>query len=167
MPPDLSRRHLITSAAVAAIASGANVLAQPATQPATRRQRPPALSPERVREFVGLAHSDVEGVRRLLREEPALINATWDWGGGDFESAIGAAAHMGRADIALLLLENKARMDIPVAAMLGQLAVVKAACEALPGTHLVPGAHGIPLIEHARKGGPPAEAVLKYLESLR
>lgn len=163
--PDLSRRHLIHSAAVAAFVPGLTLLAQP-TQPATRRQRPPALAQERVREFVGLAHSDPEGVRRLLKEEPALVNATWDWGGGDFESAIGAAAHMGRADIALLLLEHKGRMDIPVAAMLGKLAVVKAACEASPGTHLVPGAHGIPLIDHARKGGSSAEPVVEYLESL-
>src|SRR5688572_17370272 len=110
--PDISRRHLVASATVAILASGGVVLGQAATQPATRRQKPPALERELVREFVGLAHSDLEGVRRLLEEQPTLVNATWDWGGGDFESAIGAAAHMGRADIALLLLENRARMDI-------------------------------------------------------
>ena len=35
----------------------------------------------------------------LLDEQPGLLNATWDWGGGDFETALGGAAHMGRRDI--------------------------------------------------------------------
>ena len=62
--------------------------------------RPPALDPAIVESFVAKAHGDLDGVRALLDEEPALVNATWDWGGGDWETGLGAAAHMGRRDIA-------------------------------------------------------------------
>jgi hypothetical protein len=53
-----------------------------------------ALSPKTVAEFVGKAHGDLDRVQELLQEEPALVNAAWDWGGGDWETALGAAAHM-------------------------------------------------------------------------
>ncbi len=127
--------------------------------------RPPALDPALVESMVAKAHGDLDGVRELLEEEPALVNATWDWGGGDFESALGAAAHMGRRDIALLLLERGARIDLPTAAMLGEIAIVRAVLEAFPGARDVPGAHGIPLVEHARAGGEQAREVLELLES--
>lgn len=169
MADSLSRRRLISSGAAIALVSGvgASVLAQStATQPTTRPQRPPQLPAELVREFVGAAHSKPELVRQMLAEQPSLANATWDWGGGDFETGVGAAAHMGRPDIAAILLDEGARMDIPLATMLGQIAIVRAACEAFPGTHRIPGAHGIPLVEHARKGGEAAKPVLAYLESL-
>jgi hypothetical protein len=42
----------------------------------------------------------------MLESEPRLLRATWDWGGGDFETALGGAAHMGRRDIAAWLLER-------------------------------------------------------------
>ena len=127
--------------------------------------RPPALDPALVESMVAKAHGDLDGVRELLEEEPALVNATWDWGGGDFESALGAAAHMGRRDIALFLLERGARIDLPTAAMLGEIAIVRAVLEAFPGARDVPGAHGIPLVEHARAGGEQAREVLELLES--
>src|SRR4029078_829038 len=88
--------------------------------------RPPALAAGLVQEFVGVAHSDLNRVTELLAQEPALIHATWDWGGGDWETALGAAAHMGRADIARFLLDKGARIDIFAAAMLGDLAIVQA-----------------------------------------
>lgn len=102
----------------------------------------------------------------MLERHPTLINATWDWGGGDFETALGGASHMGRADIATFLLDRGARMDLFAAAVLGKLALVRAACEAFPDAPTVPGPHGIPLMEHARKGGAPARAVVEYLQSL-
>jgi hypothetical protein len=74
---------------------------------------------------------------------------------------------MGRADIANFLLEKGARLDMFAAAMLGKLEIVKAACAAYPNTPNVLGPHGITLIEHARKGGEPARAVLEFLESLK
>lgn len=128
--------------------------------------RPPAIAPDLVQEMVRKAHADLERVKQLLADEPKLANAVWDWGGGDFESALGAAAHVGRRDIATALLEAGARLDVFAAAMLGKLDVVKAAVQAFPGAHNVPGPHGIPLIAHAKAGGTEAEAVFEYLQSL-
>ncbi|GDX41292.1 hypothetical protein LBMAG21_15840 [Armatimonadota bacterium] len=128
--------------------------------------RPPALKPELVKEFVKAAHTDFERVKAMLTEEPALLNATWDWSGGDFESAIGGAGHMGRRDIALYLLEKGARMDIFVAAMLGELKIVKAMLDVFPNLLQSPGPHGIPLLAHAKAGGDTAKPVQDYLTSL-
>jgi ankyrin repeat protein len=127
----------------------------------------PALESKLVQEFVGVAHTDLERTKELLAQEPALVNGTWDWGGGDFETALGAASHMGRKDIANFLLEHGARLDIFAAAMLGKLEIVKAALEAFPDTINTPGPHGIPLIKHAQAGGEDAKAVLEYLRRFR
>jgi len=119
-----------------------------------------------VEEFVGKAHGDLNRVRELLAQTPALINATWDWGNGDWETALGAAAHMGRRDIAETLIEQGARLDIYAAAMLGQLETVKAILHAYPTMAHAPGPHGIPLLRHALAGGEAATAVVEYLQSL-
>jgi hypothetical protein len=129
-------------------------------------ERPPALAPGLVQEFIGKAHGDLDRVKALLEQEPALINAAWDWGGGDWETALGAAAHMGRADIAQELLAQGARPDLFAAAMLGQLSIVQAVLTAFPPALHIPGPHGIPLIAHAQAGGSAAESVLAYLQSL-
>jgi len=126
----------------------------------------PAIEPALAFEFVAKSHGDLNRVTELLTQEPALVNATWDWGGGDFETALGAASHMGRKDIANFLLEHGARLDIFAAAMLGKLDIVKAALTAYPDALNTPGPHGIPLIVHAEKGGEDAIAVLEYLQSL-
>ena len=125
---------------------------------------PPQLAPDRVQAFVANAHGDRDVVKTMLAEEPELANATWDWGGGDFETALGAAAHMGRRDIALFLLEQGARLDLFAAAMLGEVEIVRAVLAAHPGSRDVPGPHGIPLVEHARAGGEEAREVLELLE---
>jgi hypothetical protein len=128
---------------------------------------PPALDPATVESFVAKAHGDFEGVQALLAEEPVLVNATWDWGGGDFETALGAAAHMGRRDIALFLLEQGARIDLFAAAMLGETEIVRAVLAAYPAARDALGPHGIPLIEHARAGGEEAREVLELLETTK
>src|SRR5688572_30377831 len=128
--------------------------------------RPPALPGDQVLQFVRVAHGDIEATRQMLDAEPRLIRATWDWGGGDFETALGGAAHMGRRDIAALLLDRGAPLDLFAAAMLGELAIVRAALEARPGLARVPGPHGIPLIAHAKAGGPAAVPVLGYVSTV-
>ena len=128
--------------------------------------RPPALEPQKVESFVANAHGDLDAVRMLLADEPALVNATWDWGGGDWETALGAAAHMGRRDIALFLLEHGARLDLFAAAMLGEAEIVRAMLDAYPAMRDALGPHGIPLVEHARAGGEEARAVLELFESI-
>src|SRR4051794_12183520 len=85
----------------------------------TQRPARPRLDSDLVHRFVFAAHRDLDRVREMLQEQPALVNATWDWGGGDWETALGGASHMGRRDIATLLLERGARLDIFAAAMLG------------------------------------------------
>jgi hypothetical protein len=128
--------------------------------------RPPALDAELVQEFVIKAHGDLDRVKQLLEQEPRLVNATWDWGGGDWETGLGGAAHMGRPDIARYLLAHGARIDLFAAAMLGELEIVKAVIAAFPDARTVPGPHGIPLLAHARAGGDEAAGVVRYLESL-
>jgi hypothetical protein len=125
----------------------------------------PRIEPALVEEFVGIAHGDLDAVIALLAEHPTLVNAAWDWGGGDWETGLGAAAHMGRRDIALPLLGAGARLDLFAAAMLGSLDVVRAAVDADPETVHVPGPHGIPLIAHAEAGGEQAAEVLAFLRS--
>ena len=129
-------------------------------------EKKPALELTLVQDFVGKSHADIEGVKELLMREPALINSAWDWGGGDWETGLGAAAHMGRSDIAKYLLENGARLDLFAAAMLGNLEIVKATLEAYPEAINITGPHGIPLIAHAQAGGREAIQVYKYLKSL-
>jgi len=129
-------------------------------------ERPPALDPEIVRDFVANAHGNLERVQKRLQQEPMLINAAWDWGGGDWETGLGAAAHMGRKDIARYLLANGARMDIFAAAMLGYLEIVQAIIQAVPEARQARGPHGIPLLAHAQAGGEDATAVVEFLQAL-
>ena len=130
-------------------------------------EAPPQLDPAKVQAFVAHAHGDFDAVRELLNEEPRLVNAAWDWGGGDFESALGAAAHTGRKEIANFLLAKGSRLDLFAAAMLGKLDIVKAVILVFPDAIRTPGAHGIPLIAHAKMGGEDARAVLEFLEGLQ
>lgn len=127
----------------------------------------PALEASLVQDFVINAHGNLDRVKELLALEPALVNATWDWGGGDFETALGGAAHMGRKDIAGFLLENGARLDIFAAAMLGKLDIVKAVLTTYPNALNTPGPHGIPLLVHAQAGGADAKEVVDFLVPLQ
>lgn len=168
MKLSLTRRAIFarTSLGAAALLGGA-AAAQEGAQPAQpRRERPAPLDPAKVQEFVRVAHRDLDRVKELLAETPGLLNATWDWGGGDFESALGAASHTGRREIALFLLEKGARLDLFAAAMLGDLEVVQAALKARPDLLHSKGPHGIPLVVHARQGGEEAKKVTEYLEEL-
>lgn len=126
----------------------------------------PSTDPERVSGVVGASHTDLDRVVELVTAHPHLARASVDWGFGDWETALGAAAHMGRHDIAEFLLANGARPNIFSAAMLGQLAVVHAFVEAYPGVQRIPGPHGLTLLHHARAGGEAAAPVFDYLEGL-
>lgn len=126
----------------------------------------PSHHPFVAKEMVGAAHGNVARVEELLRAQPALSNASWEWGYGDWETAIGAAAHVGNRVIAEILLKHGATPTIFSAAMLGQIDVVKGFAAATANVNQLRGPHGIPLINHARAGGLPAADVVKYLESL-
>ena len=127
-------------------------------------EKPLPIEPELVAEFVLKAHGDLGVVKQLREQQPAIVNAAWDWGGGDWETALGAAAHVGRRDIAEYLLEHGARMDVFAAAMLGETEIVRAMLAAQPALRDARGPHGIPLSSHAEAGGDRAHAVLELLQ---
>jgi hypothetical protein len=126
----------------------------------------PPINPELVKEFVGASHGKFDKVKELLEQTPGLLNCSWDWGGGDFESGIEAAGHVGNKEIATYLLNKGARMNIFCAAMLGKLEIVKATLTAFPDLKSSKGPHGLQLLHHAKKGGDDAKEVLQYLESI-
>jgi hypothetical protein len=127
-------------------------------------ERPPALDPELVRSFVGAGHGNLEKVQELYETEPALLHASWDWGGGDWETALGAAAHTASRDVAEFLLEKGARMDIFCAVMLGKRAIVDAMLADDPRLATALGPHRIPLILHAILGK--QDEIVAQLEAL-
>lgn len=118
-------------------------------------------------DFVIYAHSDLDMVKMLYEREPGLLNATLDWGGGDWETALGGASHMGRKDIVRFLLSKGARIDIFCAAMMGMLGTVKEMLELEPELINAPGPHGFTLHFHAQVGQEDAEQVLAHLQSIK
>ncbi len=118
------------------------------------------LNADLVRTFVAVAHGDLAQVQSLLAQEPQLVNACWDWGGGDWETALGAAAHTGSRAIAEHLLVHGARLDVFAAAMLGKQALVQAFLDDDPQIAQLKGPHGIPLLQHALVGQQTAIAAL-------
>lgn len=156
-------------AALLAGITGGTVLAEPpkaGTDAAKLWPGYPRHDPKLVAEIVGVSHFNEARVRELVKASPELVNACWDWGFGDWESPLGAAAHTGQRGIAEFLLAHGARIDIFAAAMLGHTAVVKAFVVAQPGIQRTAGPHGIALLDHAKAGGKPAADTLDYLESL-
>jgi hypothetical protein len=127
----------------------------------------PQLNRLMIQDFVIFAHSDLDPVKKLLEKEPALLNAAMDWGGGDWETALGGASHMGRRDIAEYLIEQGARVDLFAAAMLGQLDVVKALLALQPKLIDAKGPHGFGLHWHANAGGEKAKEVLDHLQGVK
>jgi hypothetical protein len=83
-------------------------------------------------------------------------------GGGDFETALGGASHMGRKDIATLLISKGARIDIFTAAMFNKIEIVKPIIETFPDALNCKGPHTITLLMHAEKGD--AKEVIAYLK---
>jgi len=126
----------------------------------------PTQPPELVQEMVVVAHGNIARVRELIGRRPTLAKAAWDWGFGDWETALGAASHVGHRDIAALLLANGAHPTIFSAAMLGHVEVVKAFVAASPGIQRTHGPHSITLLSHALAGGSAAQGVVEYLRSI-
>jgi len=126
----------------------------------------PTQPPELTREMVTVSHFNLSRVKELVEARPSLARASWDWGFGDWESALGASSHMGNRAIAEYLISNGARPSLFSAAMLGQLEVVKAMVNANPHAERIRGPHGISLLSHAKMGGDAARPVFDFLQSL-
>ncbi len=181
----ISRRTLIKSSAFGLLtASIPNVsfatnMMEVKRPPTTREDlfhRYPSIDDEIVASIVGASHFDFDKVKGLVTKRPELARATWDWSFGDWETAIGAASHVGRRDIATLLMDHGARPDIFTFAMFGDYDAVKSMIEAKPGVQSIAGPHGISLLSHVKAGlrskeitttqKEESEALLKYLEGI-
>ncbi len=123
------------------------------------------LMPEKVKEFVIAGHGDLDKTKKLMHEIPSLVYATWDWGGGDFETALEGAGHVGNKEIANYLIGAGARTNLFVLTMLGKTAIVKAYLDSYPAYLNARGPHGFTLLHHAQKGGEDARELLEYLQS--
>jgi len=181
----MSRRDCLAAGAALAISGGTfrHLLAEDNadTAVAVPQRDPlplgfPALNPDEVQSVVGASHFNIDRVRKLLTKRPALARAAWDWGYGDWETALGAASHTGQGEIAQILIGHGARPNLFTLAMFGELDALKAVIKAMPGTQRIAGPHGICLLDHARAGHSnkrntsehrdKARAVAAYLEGL-
>lgn len=165
---NVSRRGFLSGTAASAAGAGFTLALSPrvfsqTTTPVPAKSR---LDLGLVEAYVRAGHVDLDRTKELLAQEPGLINAAWDWGVGDWETALGGAGHMGRKDIALFLISNGARMDLFQAAMLGRLDIIKPILTDYPNLATSKGPHGITLMTHAKKGGDEALPVVRFLESL-
>ena len=154
----------------------ADAPAGPVEAPFERDYAPPGFKPSWKKEqinrtmaqdFIIFAHSDLEMTKKLLEREPGLINASIDWGAGDWETALGGSSHMGRKDIVEFLLSKGARIDLFCATMLGQLDAVKAFLALEPALIDARGPHGFGLHFHAQVGGEKAKETLDYLQTVK
>ena len=160
----VSRRRVLALIPAAVVMTGGGSARVRAAAQAAPHDLFPRHDPALALEMVGASHGNVARVKELIGMSPAFANASWDWGFGDWETALGAASHVGNKEIAALLLASGAQPTIFSAAMLGQLDTVKAFVSAAPGIQRTRGPHGIALLAHARAGG--NAATIAYLESL-
>jgi hypothetical protein len=129
-------------------------------------EKPAPLKLEIVKEFVGVCHGKFDRAKEMLENSHLLLHASNDWGGGDFESGIEAAGHVGNKEIAAYLLSKGARYNIYLACMLGHLDIVKNVLTFNPGLLNSKGPHGFTMLHHAQKGGAESQQVVEYLQSL-
>lgn len=129
-----------------------------------QQDKPAPLNQDEVKEFVGASHGKFDRVKEMLQANPQLLHSSYDWGGGDFESGIEAAGHVGNKEIASYLLERGARYNVYLACMLGHLDTIKNILNFNPTLLNSKGPHGFTMLHHAQKGG--ATKVEEYLKSL-
>lgn len=118
-----------------------------------------------VKEFVTAGHGIFDTVKSMLDDYPNLLYVAYDWGNGDYETALEGAGHVGNKEVANFLIEKGARANIFVMTMLGKTEIVKPVLEAFPHLINARGPHGLSLLHHAKKGGKDAEELLHYIES--
>lgn len=121
------------------------------------------ISIERIKEFVIAGHKDLDTVKAMLKEEPNLVYARYDWGNGDFEEAIEGAGHVGQKEIAEYLIAQGARVNLFVLTLLGKKQIVIPTLEEFPNLLYAKGPHGFSLLHHAKMGGTDAQEIFDYL----
>src|SRR5438552_471008 len=115
------------------------------------------MDQERVAQFVGNAHGNLDVVKQMLKEEPELLNAVWQQFN---ETAIQAATQTGQREIAEFLISQGAPVDICTAAMLGDEKRVKDFLSQDPSLAHAKGSHDFPVLYHAALSGKPRIADL-------
>src|SRR6187402_1568414 len=112
--------------------------------------RYPSINDSMASGIVGASHGNFDKVKEVVNSRPELAGASWDWGFGDWATALGAASHVGRRDIAEFLMSHGARPDIFTFTMMGMLKSVQEIVESVPGIQSHNGPHGITLLQHAK-----------------
>jgi len=109
------------------------------------------MSPDQalVDECVGNAHGNLERVRELIDQHPALVTASASW----VETPIGAATQMANRPIIELLLERGAPLGFLTACVLGRLDQVRDELAADPSLATRRGVHDLALLYFAAIGG--------------
>lgn len=113
----------------------------------------PELTADMIKEFVISAHFNLDKVKSMLAENPALLTVRHQWGENDFEDGLGAASHVGNRTIAEFFLAQGVPLTICAAAMLGRRDAVKAFLDKDASLANARGAHGITLMFHAAMSG--------------
>ena len=167
---------LIGITAFTASSANSNTKVETSVDDNTLFYRYPSMNDEMVSGIVGASHGNFDKVKELVSARPELAGASWDWGFGDWETALGAASHVGRRDIAEYLMANGARPDIFTYTMMGMLKSVQEIIETVPGIQSHNGPHGITLLQHAKNrleakdisasDVANVKKVISYLESL-
>ncbi len=145
------------------VSLGATGLLLPTIPFSQTQQTPDPLPIALVKDFVIAGHGNFEKTKQLLAETPNLLYATFDWGKGDFETALEGAGHVGNKEIANFLIEKGARTNVFVLTMLGKTAIVKSFLETFPAYINAKGPHGFTLLHHAQKGGEGSKELLDYI----
>ncbi len=142
----------------------AGALATPKQIFAAKKAGAEPLPADLVKAFVIAGHGNFEDTKQMLEKQPTLLYATYDWGNGDFETALEGAGHVGNKEIAEYLIAKGARTNIFVLTMLGRKEIVLPFLESYPGFIHAKGPHGLTLLHHAQKGGDASKALLEYLQ---
>ena len=130
----------------------------------TTQEKPPPYAPDLVKDFVVAGHKDLSKVQTMVAEHANLVHSKYDWGNGDFESAIEGAGHVGNKAIAEYLINAGSRVTLFVLATLGRTALVKPVLEAYPKLIFANGPHGFTLLHHAKLAGKDGEELYNYLQ---
>lgn len=148
---------------VAGGAAGLTIAGNKIFAQAPAQQEPPPIAMNIVKDFVGAGHRDLGKVQSMIADYPNIVHCTYDWGNGDFESAIEGSGHVGNKAITEYLIANGSRVTLFALAMLGKKELVLPILEAYPKLVFANGPHGFTLLHHAKLAGKEGEELYNYL----
>lgn len=148
-------------ASFAGLALGHSTAAATSSQP---WEGYPTTEASKANAIVGASHARPDRVREMLREDPGLAKSSWDWGFGDWETAIGAASHTGQMEIIEILIAHGARPTLFTLATLDRVDALRDVLGGVRNTSDLEGPHSISLYRHAEVGK--AHRVQEYLSEI-